>query len=96
MTVAAPTFDLVVAANRLPVDRVVDASGKSTCGLPALNVGPGGTAATFNRPPLTKNNSRPSRDHRGSAPPPRDTTDVACASGNDVTYSSTEPVSLDV
>ncbi len=30
MTVAAPTFDLVVAANRLPVDRVVDASGKST------------------------------------------------------------------
>ena len=30
MTVAAPTFDLVVAANRLPVDRVVDASGGGT------------------------------------------------------------------
>ena len=30
MTVAAPTFDLVVAANRLPVDRVVDARGKGT------------------------------------------------------------------
>ena len=27
MTVAAPTFDLVVAANRLPVDRVVDDQG---------------------------------------------------------------------
>jgi trehalose 6-phosphate synthase len=30
VTVAAPTFDLVVAANRLPLDRVVDASGEST------------------------------------------------------------------
>ena len=30
MTVAGPTFDLVVAANRLPVERVVDASGKGT------------------------------------------------------------------
>ena len=30
MTVAAPTFDLVVAANRLPVDRVVDVRGKDT------------------------------------------------------------------
>src|SRR5674476_926897 len=30
MTVAAPTFDLVVAANRLPVDLVFDAAGKST------------------------------------------------------------------
>ena len=30
MTVASPTFDLVVAANRLPVDRVVDADGTST------------------------------------------------------------------
>ena len=30
MTVAAPTFDLVVAANRLPVERVVDASGGGT------------------------------------------------------------------
>jgi Trehalose-6-phosphate synthase len=30
VTVAAPTFDLVVVANRLPVDRVVDADGKST------------------------------------------------------------------
>ena len=30
MTVSAPTFDLVVAANRLPVDRVVDADGTST------------------------------------------------------------------
>jgi trehalose 6-phosphate synthase len=30
VTVAAPTFDLVVAANRLPVDRVVDASGQNT------------------------------------------------------------------
>jgi trehalose 6-phosphate synthase len=29
MTVAGPTFDLVVAANRLPVDRVVDADGVS-------------------------------------------------------------------
>jgi trehalose 6-phosphate synthase len=28
VTVAAPTFDLVVAANRLPVDRVVDVRGK--------------------------------------------------------------------
>jgi trehalose 6-phosphate synthase len=30
VTDAAPTFDLVVAANRLPVDRVVDADGTST------------------------------------------------------------------
>ena len=30
MTTPAPTFDLVVAANRLPLDRVVDASGEST------------------------------------------------------------------
>ena len=30
MTVAGPTFDLVVAANRLPVERVLDASGRST------------------------------------------------------------------
>ena len=30
MTVAVPTFDLVVAANRLPVERVVDASGGGT------------------------------------------------------------------
>lgn len=30
MTLAAPTFDLVVAANRLPLDRVVDADGEST------------------------------------------------------------------
>src|ERR1035437_3678943 len=30
MTVVAPTFDLVVAANRLPVDLVFDADGKST------------------------------------------------------------------
>jgi trehalose 6-phosphate synthase len=30
VTVAAQTFDLVVAANRLPVDRVVDADGTST------------------------------------------------------------------
>ena len=30
MTVAGPTFDLVVAANRLPVERVVDARGKGT------------------------------------------------------------------
>ena len=30
MSVAAPTFDLVVAANRLPVERVVDAGGEST------------------------------------------------------------------
>ena len=30
MTVAAPTFDLVVAANRLPVDRVVDDRGRNT------------------------------------------------------------------
>lgn len=30
MTLAAPTFDLVVAANRLPVDRVVDATGNNT------------------------------------------------------------------
>ena len=30
MTAAAPTFDLVVAANRLPVDRVVDAHGNNT------------------------------------------------------------------
>ena len=30
MTVSAPTFDLVVAANRLPVDRVVDDEGTST------------------------------------------------------------------
>jgi trehalose 6-phosphate synthase len=29
MTVAGPTFDLVVAANRLPVERVVDAEGKN-------------------------------------------------------------------
>jgi trehalose 6-phosphate synthase len=29
MTVAATTFDLVVALNRLPVDRVVDADGVS-------------------------------------------------------------------
>ena len=28
MTVAGPTFDLVVAANRLPVERVLDASGR--------------------------------------------------------------------
>jgi trehalose 6-phosphate synthase len=30
VTVAAPTFDLVVAANRLPLDLVVEASGEST------------------------------------------------------------------
>jgi trehalose 6-phosphate synthase len=30
VTIAAPTFDLVVAANRLPLDRVVDADGEST------------------------------------------------------------------
>ena len=30
MTVATPTFDLVVAANRLPLDRVVDDNGEST------------------------------------------------------------------
>jgi len=30
VTVATPTFDLVVAANRLPLDRVVDASGESS------------------------------------------------------------------
>ena len=30
MIVAAPTFDLVVAANRLPVERVVDASSGGT------------------------------------------------------------------
>ena len=30
MSVAAPTFDLVIAANRLPVDRVVDADGNNT------------------------------------------------------------------
>ncbi|MHB8275024.1 MAG: alpha,alpha-trehalose-phosphate synthase (UDP-forming) [Dermatophilaceae bacterium] len=30
MTVAGPTFDLVVAANRLPVDLVIDASGEGT------------------------------------------------------------------
>jgi len=30
VTLAAPTFDLVVAANRLPLDRVVDADGEST------------------------------------------------------------------
>ena len=30
MTHAGPTFDLVVAANRLPVDRVVDAAGRGT------------------------------------------------------------------
>ena len=30
MSVTGPTFDLVVAANRLPVDRVVDDLGKST------------------------------------------------------------------
>ena len=30
MTGAGPTFDLVVVANRLPVDRVVDARGKAT------------------------------------------------------------------
>jgi trehalose 6-phosphate synthase len=30
VTVATPTFDLVVAANRLPLDRVVDDSGNST------------------------------------------------------------------
>jgi len=30
VTVAGPTFDLVVAANRLPVERVVDASGGGT------------------------------------------------------------------
>ncbi len=30
MTVAGPTFDLVVAANRLPVDLVVDAHGEGT------------------------------------------------------------------
>ena len=29
MTVATPTFDLVIAANRLPLDRVVDASGEN-------------------------------------------------------------------
>ncbi|HEY5248264.1 MAG TPA: trehalose-6-phosphate synthase, partial [Dermatophilaceae bacterium] len=30
MTVAWPTFDLVVAANRLPIDHVVEVSGEST------------------------------------------------------------------
>jgi len=30
VTLAGPTFDLVVAANRLPVDLVIDADGKST------------------------------------------------------------------
>ncbi|MDQ1482098.1 MAG: hypothetical protein QOF35_174, partial [Actinomycetota bacterium] len=30
MTVATRTFDLVVAANRLPLDRVVEANGEST------------------------------------------------------------------
>ncbi|HEY8621576.1 MAG TPA: trehalose-6-phosphate synthase, partial [Dermatophilaceae bacterium] len=30
MTVARPTFDLVVAANRLPVDLVVDGHGRDT------------------------------------------------------------------
>jgi trehalose-6-phosphate synthase len=30
VTVAGPTFDLVVAANRLPVERVLDASGRGT------------------------------------------------------------------
>ena len=30
MTVATPTFDLVVAANRLPLDRVVDDNGESS------------------------------------------------------------------
>jgi len=30
VTVAAPTFDLVVVANRLPVDRVVDTDGNNT------------------------------------------------------------------
>ncbi|MDQ5841693.1 MAG: trehalose-6-phosphate synthase, partial [Chloroflexota bacterium] len=30
MTVAGPTFDLVVAANRLPVERLGDAQGKNT------------------------------------------------------------------
>ena len=30
MTLAGPTFDLVVAANRLPVDLVIDAGGEST------------------------------------------------------------------
>ena len=30
MTVAGPTFDLVVAANRLPVDLVLDDGGEST------------------------------------------------------------------
>ncbi|HEY8652755.1 MAG TPA: trehalose-6-phosphate synthase [Dermatophilaceae bacterium] len=30
MTVAGPTFDLVVAANRLPVERVLDAGGRGT------------------------------------------------------------------
>ncbi|HZW42955.1 MAG TPA: trehalose-6-phosphate synthase [Dermatophilaceae bacterium] len=30
MTLGGPTFDLVVAANRLPVDLVIDADGKST------------------------------------------------------------------
>ena len=30
MTVAGPTFDLVVAANRLPVERVIDATGEGT------------------------------------------------------------------
>jgi trehalose 6-phosphate synthase len=30
VTVAGPTFDLVVAANRFPVERVLDASGRGT------------------------------------------------------------------
>jgi len=30
VTVAGPTFDLVVAANRLPVDRMIDAHGKNS------------------------------------------------------------------
>jgi len=30
VTLAGPTFDLVVAANRLPVDLVIDADGEST------------------------------------------------------------------
>ena len=42
MTVAGPTFDLVVAANRLPVDRVVNADGVSGWGR-----SPGGLVAAM-------------------------------------------------
>jgi trehalose 6-phosphate synthase len=42
VTVAGPTFDLVVAANRLPVDRVVDADGVSGWGR-----SPGGLVAAM-------------------------------------------------